>query len=76
MVSNPSWHTYTSTDDQTILYQCYSKEPLGCLPPSVEWTTSFFSRPETKRALGVPDHVNFSALNDAVSDEFEKYGDM
>ncbi|KAJ7160172.1 alpha/beta-hydrolase [Mycena filopes] len=64
----------TVTED--VRRKCYSKEPLGCLPPSFEWTTSFFSRPETKRALGVPDHVNFTALSDAVSDEFQKYGDI
>jgi hypothetical protein len=56
--------------------QCYSKDPLGCLPLSFGWATDFFHRADVKQTLGVPDHINFSVLNNDVSTEFRAYGDM
>ncbi|KAJ6539719.1 alpha/beta-hydrolase [Mycena capillaripes] len=64
----------TVTED--VRKKCYSKEPLGCLPPSFSWIEDFFRQPDTKHALGIPDHVNFSTLNNDVTTEFRKYGDI
>ncbi|KAJ7017885.1 Alpha/Beta hydrolase protein [Mycena alexandri] len=61
---------------EDVRWKCYSTEPLGCLPPSFEWLPTFINRAEIKYALGIPDHLNFTVLSDAVTEEFEKYGDM
>ncbi|KAF7348186.1 SET domain-containing protein [Mycena sanguinolenta] len=60
----------------TVVEDCYSKEPLGCLPPSFGWISDFFTRPDNKKALGIPEHVHFRSLADNVTNEFRKYGDI
>ncbi|KAJ7506650.1 alpha/beta-hydrolase [Mycena galericulata] len=64
----------TVTED--VRKKCYSKEPYGCLPPSFEWTGSFFQRADVRDTLGIPEHVNYTALSEEVSAEFQKYGDI
>ncbi|KAJ7127665.1 hypothetical protein C8R44DRAFT_733107 [Mycena epipterygia] len=54
---------------------CDSKDPLGCIPPSFGWTESFFRRADIKNALGIPEHINFSAIAEDVNADFWKYGD-
>ncbi|KAF7290070.1 hypothetical protein HMN09_01312100 [Mycena chlorophos] len=50
-------------------------DPSACLPSSFFAMQDFFRSPDVKDALGVPAHVNFSFVNEAVSDEFWRYGD-
>ncbi|KAJ6452153.1 hypothetical protein DFH09DRAFT_1351752 [Mycena vulgaris] len=57
-------------------FQCYSTEPMGCLPKSFAWPEIFFRQSDIKDALGIPDHVNFSIVSDEVTQEFQKYGDI
>jgi len=40
------------------------------------WADNYFTNLTTKRALGVPEHVNFTALNPRVNDEFLAAGDL
>ncbi|KAJ7770966.1 alpha/beta-hydrolase [Mycena maculata] len=61
---------------EDVRRKCYSKEPMGCLPPSFNWTEDFFRSAPIKDALGIPDHVNFSAVSGDVGAEFQKYGDI
>ncbi|KAJ7094353.1 alpha/beta-hydrolase [Mycena epipterygia] len=61
---------------EDVRKKCYSKEPMGCLPPSFWWTESFLRRADIKDALGVPEHVNFNTLADDVTTEFRLYGDI
>ncbi|KAF7297878.1 SET domain-containing protein [Mycena chlorophos] len=55
---------------------CYSKDPMGCLPPSIFTMEEYFRRPDVKDTLGVPQHLNLSFFSEAVNQEFEKYGDL
>ncbi|KAJ7668131.1 alpha/beta-hydrolase [Mycena rosella] len=64
----------TVTED--VRKKCYSKEPMGCLPPSFNWTDAFFHRSDVKDILGVPEHVNFSTVNPEVTEQFKMYGDI
>ncbi|KAJ7606572.1 alpha/beta-hydrolase [Mycena polygramma] len=61
---------------EDVRKKCYSEDPMGCLPPIFAWIEDFFRRPDTKHAFGIPDHVNFTTLNDEVDAEFSKYGDI
>ncbi|KAF8215058.1 alpha/beta-hydrolase [Mycena galopus ATCC 62051] len=61
---------------EDVRKKCYSKEPMGCLPPSFGWLNDFFRKTDNKNALGIPEHVNFKALADDVTAEFEAYGDV
>jgi hypothetical protein len=54
--------------------QCFSEDPLGCLPPGMRWTETFFRRPEVKHALGV-ENQNFTMLSEEVFEEFRNHGD-
>ncbi|KAJ7626192.1 alpha/beta-hydrolase [Roridomyces roridus] len=55
--------------------KCYSKDPMGCLPPSFGWADQFFRRPDVRDALGIPAQVNYTILSDQVYQEFVQYGD-
>ncbi|KAJ7461971.1 alpha/beta-hydrolase [Mycena latifolia] len=61
---------------EDIRRKCYSKDPMGCLPPQFLWTEAFFHRSDIKDALGIPEHVNFSMISMEVLSEFQKYGDL
>ncbi|KAJ6508230.1 alpha/beta-hydrolase [Mycena sanguinolenta] len=61
---------------EDVRKKCYSKEPLGCLPPGFGWINDFFSQPDNKNALRIPEHVHFRSLADDVTNEFRKYGDI
>jgi hypothetical protein len=54
--------------------QCWSNDPLGCLPPGILWIQAFFGRLEVREALGVGDQ-NFTGLSQEVFAEFSKRGD-
>ncbi|KAJ7364872.1 alpha/beta-hydrolase [Mycena albidolilacea] len=61
---------------EDVRKKCYSKEPMGCFPPSFNWINDFFRRPENKDALGIPENVNYHTFADDVTAEFRSYGDM
>ncbi|KAJ7195829.1 Alpha/Beta hydrolase protein, partial [Mycena pura] len=61
-------HGTVVEDGRRSCVQCYSKEPKGCLPPSIALTDGFFHRADVRDALGIPEHVNYTALSDDVSD--------
>jgi hypothetical protein len=65
-----------SSFDDLYDSQCYSKEPMGCLPLSFNWINDFFRRPENKDALGIPENVNYHTFAEDVTAEFRSYGDM
>ncbi|KAJ7830296.1 alpha/beta-hydrolase [Mycena olivaceomarginata] len=62
------------TVGEDIRKQCFSEDPLGCLPPGMRWTETFFRRPEVKHALGV-ENQNFTMLSEEVFEEFKNHGD-
>ncbi|KAJ7250057.1 alpha/beta-hydrolase [Mycena haematopus] len=61
---------------EDVRKKCYSKEPMGCLPPSFDWIKDFFKQPDNKKALGIPEHVDFHTVAEDVGEEFDKYGDI
>ncbi|KAJ7777897.1 alpha/beta-hydrolase [Mycena maculata] len=60
---------------EDVRKKCYDTGPKACLPPSFGRADAFFNQATIKDALGIPERVNFAVLNEAVIDEFEKYGD-
>ncbi|KAJ7354087.1 alpha/beta-hydrolase [Mycena albidolilacea] len=59
---------------EDVRKQCWSNDPLGCLPPGILWIQAFFGRLEVREALGVGDQ-NFTGLSQEVFAEFSKRGD-
>ncbi|KAF9006047.1 Alpha/Beta hydrolase protein [Cyathus striatus] len=43
--------------------------------PLFKWMNNFFSNPDTKRKLGVPTDLNFTAMSEKVLKDFTAYGD-
>ncbi|KAJ7748278.1 alpha/beta-hydrolase [Mycena maculata] len=71
--------TYNGTVAEDIRRRCIADpddpSPVPC-HPQFGWFQAIFSDPQVRRALGIPPHLNFTALNMDVNAEFLGAGDL
>ncbi|KAF8494769.1 Alpha/Beta hydrolase protein [Gautieria morchelliformis] len=75
------WKLNTADAHDTVLEdirrKCHQEEEDSLIcHPQFAWMNDFFTDVATKRALGVPEHVNFTSLSLDVNKEFRAAGDL